>query len=98
MRRPVEPSFARALRAVRKARGISQEQFDQVSSRTYVSALERGIKQPTLAKVTTLADVLDVHPMTLLTLTYCRSLSMAEAAKLLSRVADEIESLSAAES
>lgn len=97
MKRLIEPSFARALRSVRKARGIAQEQFDQMSSRTYVSALERGIKQPTLSKVVALAEVLQVHPLTLLTLTYCGSLSKAEAARLQARVAAEIEALAAAD-
>ena len=41
-----------------------------VSSRTYISALERGLKQPTLRKVDQLATVLGLHPLTLLTLSY----------------------------
>lgn len=41
-----------------------------VSSRTYVSTLERGRKSPTLHKVDALAQVLGIHPLTLLTLAY----------------------------
>ncbi len=55
---------------VRKARGLSQEAFSDVSSRTYMSSLERGLKSPTLSKVAELCEVLDVHPLTLLTLAY----------------------------
>lgn len=72
MKRPPESDFSNALRAVRKARGYTQEDFDEVSSRVYISALERGIKQPTLPKVDALAAHLGVHPLTLLTLAYCR--------------------------
>jgi transcriptional regulator with XRE-family HTH domain len=65
-----------------------------VSSRTYVSALERGIKQPTLTKVSELAGVLGVHPLTLLTLSHCSTFSTAEATKLLTRTLNEIEAIS----
>ena len=69
MRRLSAPTFASALRAVRTALGVTQEAFEDVSSGTYVSALERGLKQPTLAKVDALAETLEVHPLTLLSLT-----------------------------
>ena len=63
-------AFPTALKAVRKARGLSQEAFSDVSSRTYLSSLERGLKSPTLSKVSDLCEVMDVHPLTLLTLAY----------------------------
>jgi len=63
-------SFPAALKAVRKARGLSQEAFSDVSSRTYLSSLERGLKSPTLSKVNDLCEAMDVHPLTLLTLAY----------------------------
>lgn len=63
-------SFPAALKMVRKARGLSQEAFSDVSSRTYMSSLERGLKSPTLSKVAELCEVMDVHPLTLLTLAY----------------------------
>jgi transcriptional regulator with XRE-family HTH domain len=62
--------FGHALRAVRKARELSQEAFGLQSSRTYVSTLERGLKSPTLNKVDELAQVMSVHPITLLALAY----------------------------
>jgi len=95
MKRPIEPNFARALRAVRRARGLAQEEFDQISSRTYISSLERGLKQPTLSKVVSLAEVLDVHPLTLLTLSFCDNLSQKEAGRVLERVSAEVAELAA---
>ena len=89
MKRVAFSAFDRALRAVRKARGVAQEEFDQVSSRTYVSALERGLKQPTLPKIDALAGVLQVHPLTLLALSYCPNHSLAEVHRLLARVEQE---------
>jgi len=93
MKRALHFDFARALRAVRRARGMAQEEFDAVSSRTYVSSLERGIKQPTLPKVNALAGVLRVHPLTLLTLSYCASTGSAELDGLLECVRAEIDEL-----
>lgn len=87
MKRPVEPQFGKALRAVRRASGLPQEAFDQVSSRTYVSALERGVKQPTLAKVAQLSAVMNVSPVALIALSFSAG-SISEARKLLA-VADE---------
>lgn len=65
-----KPSLPEALKRIRKARGLSQEAFSNVSSRTYLSSLERGLKSPTLNKLDELCEVLKVHPLTLLTLTY----------------------------
>ncbi|PKO77725.1 MAG: XRE family transcriptional regulator [Betaproteobacteria bacterium HGW-Betaproteobacteria-15] len=67
---PASNHFSRALKRARSATGRTQEDFDVVSSRTYVSTLERGGKSPTLQKVDALAHVLGLHPLTLLTLAY----------------------------
>lgn len=64
--------FSQALKTIRKARGLSQEAFSLISSRTYVSSMERGLKTPTLSKVDELAQVLGIHPLTLLTLSYTK--------------------------
>lgn len=86
----------RALRIARKAKGVPQEDFDLISSRTYVSALERGIKQPTVSKVDDLASVLKLHPLTLLALAYLERPTSAAVEKLAARVVKEIEDLGVA--
>lgn len=65
--------FAKALRVVRKHKNLTQEDFSEISSRTYLSTLERGMKSPTLDKVGDLASVLGIHPATLLLLAYSTS-------------------------
>jgi transcriptional regulator with XRE-family HTH domain len=84
------PNFAQALRALREKRGLSQEDFYEVSGRTYVSRLENDGAEPTLAKVGQLARVLGVHPLTLLTLTFCGKGTASEVDRLLANVRDEI--------
>jgi transcriptional regulator with XRE-family HTH domain len=85
-------SFAAALKTVRKARGLSQEAFSDVSSRTYMSSLERSLKSPTLSKVAELCEVMDVHPLTLLTLAYAGD-STLKADALLAQVRQELDEI-----
>ncbi|AYN20042.1 helix-turn-helix domain-containing protein [Alcaligenes aquatilis] len=82
-------SLAKALKTVRKARGLSQEAFSDVSSRTYMSSLERDLKNPTLNKLAELCQVMDVHPLTLLTLAYAGN--TREADELLMQIRQELE-------
>lgn len=85
-------SLAKALKTVRKARGLSQEAFSDVSSRTYMSTLERDLKSPTLSKLAELCEVMDVHPLTLLALAYAGD-SAQQLNKLLEQVQREAEGL-----
>lgn len=84
-------SLAKALKTVRKARGLSQEAFSDVSSRTYMSTLERDLKSPTLSKLAELCEVMDVHPLTLLTLAYAGDSTQAD--QLLAQVRLELEEI-----
>ncbi|MCW4153683.1 MAG: helix-turn-helix domain-containing protein [Pseudomonadota bacterium] len=60
-------AFGQALRRQRRDKKMSQEAFSNVSSRTYMSELERGLKNPTLDKIEELAATMGIHPLTLLT-------------------------------
>lgn len=64
-----------------------------MSSRTYVSLLERGINAPTVFKVDELVRVLGLHPLTVLALSYVDQPTEPEIALLLARVAREIAEL-----
>ena len=85
-------SLAKALKSVRKARGLSQEAFSDVSSRTYMSTLERDLKSPTLHKLAELCEVMKIHPLTLLTLAYSGD-SEQKADHLLMLVRQELKEL-----
>lgn len=71
---------------------MSQEAFSDVSSRTYMSSLERDLKSPTLHKLTELCEVMDVHPLTLLTLAFAGS-DPIKTEQLLALVRKELELL-----
>ena len=85
-------SLAKALKIVRKARGLSQEAFSDVSSRTYMSTLERDLKSPTLNKLAELCEVMEVHPLTLLTLAYAGD-DLQQVDQLLVQVRQELETV-----
>ncbi|HYF35968.1 MAG TPA: helix-turn-helix transcriptional regulator [Prosthecobacter sp.] len=56
------------LRRYRKALGLSQEELAHRANldRTYVSGMERGIRNPSVLVLQDLAGVLDIHPAKLL--------------------------------
>ena len=89
---PSKRSLPAALKMARKARGLSQEAFSDVSSRTYLSTLERGMKSPTLSKLAAISQVLTIHPLTLLMLSYTGG-SAAEMENLIARIRREISDL-----
>jgi len=88
--------IGKAIRIVRKARGLTQEDFSNISSRTYLSSLERGLKSPTLEKIDQLAAVLRVHPISLVALSKLEALDPASLQHLLERVTHELIDVSSA--
>ena len=80
------------MKTIRKARGLSQEAFSDVSSRTYMSSLERDLKSPTLNKLAELCEVMEVHPLTLLTLAYAGD-DAQRAEQLLAQVRQEMDAV-----
>ncbi len=57
-----------------------------------MSSLERDLKSPTLHKLTELCEVMEVHPLTLLTLAYAGD-SPHKADQLLAQVRQELEAI-----
>lgn len=90
----IRHAFAKALRKARKANGLTQEDFAEVSSRTYLSTLERGQKSPTLDKVHVLAQTIGIHMLSLLTLTYLYSKNELDIDSLFEKIRLEIEFIS----
>ncbi len=86
-------AFGKSLKTVRTARGLTQEDFSTVSSRTYLSTLERGLKSPTLDKIEALSETMDVHPLTLLALTYLNTQKNKRLDSLLRKIEQEVTAL-----
>lgn len=64
-------NFGKVLQKIRLKKGLSQEQlaFSCELDRTYISMLERSIRQPSLTTIVKLANALGVKPSKLLVLT-----------------------------
>ena len=58
----VTEKFGQRIRALRKERGLSQEELAELSGldRTYISGIERGIRNVALRNIETLAEALGV--------------------------------------
>lgn len=84
-------AFGLALRQFRKAKGLTQEEFSQMSSRTYLSALERGLKSPTLDKIDELSKVMGVHPVSLVAGSYLKLDAKLTSDQLLGLIRDELK-------
>jgi transcriptional regulator with XRE-family HTH domain len=59
-----EQAFGHVLRELRQRQGISQERLAQESGldRTFISLLERGLRQPSLGTILQVARALDAPP------------------------------------
>lgn len=88
----LKQAFGQALKQFRLAKGLTQEDFSSISSRTYLSTLERGLKCPTLDKLEGLASVMDVHPLSVLAATYHLKGDAGDLEALLARIRAEVGS------
>jgi transcriptional regulator with XRE-family HTH domain len=61
-------ALGQALRLHRERKGLSQEQFafEVELDRTYVSGIERGLRNPTVATLLRITGPLDISPSALL--------------------------------
>lgn len=56
--------FGQVLRELREEKNLSQEKLAEYCDldRTYISLLERGLRQPTITTVFSLSKALDIQP------------------------------------
>lgn len=61
-------AFGKVLRNERSKRGVTQEQLGELSGLhpKYISLMERGLRQPTLASILQLATALEIEASTLI--------------------------------
>ena len=63
--------FGKTLKEVRNEKGLSQEKLAEKShlDRTYISLLERGLRQPSLSTIFSISSALGIFPSELIKLT-----------------------------
>jgi transcriptional regulator with XRE-family HTH domain len=64
IRSPAHAAFGRTIRAIRNRRGVSQESLALQCGldRTYISGIERGMRNPSLTNILKIAAALDARP------------------------------------
>jgi transcriptional regulator with XRE-family HTH domain len=64
VRSEAHAAFGQAIRQTRGERGLSQEALAHASEidRTYLSGIERGMRNPSLTNILKIAAALDVRP------------------------------------
>lgn len=57
-------AFGQVLAKIRKEKGVSQEKLADICGmdRTFISLMERGLRQPSLGSILTLAEALGIAP------------------------------------
>lgn len=85
-----ENAFGEALRELRLRRNLSQQDFVGVISREHLSRLERGVSQPNLEVIRGLAQVLNIHPISLLARTFINDPDAAELRALIKIIAKDL--------
>ena len=82
-----------AFKEVRIAKNLTQEDFGVVSSRTYISTIERGLKSVTLDKLNELSNVLGVSTLTLVFMAHLKLDQSRSSEKIIKEVLSELNSI-----
>jgi len=89
----IQKALGLAIKEIRLSKQLTQEFFSDVSSRTYMSVLENGKKSPSVEKVDSLAIAMDVHPLTILTLSYLIANDTSTIDELQNKISQELKAL-----
>jgi transcriptional regulator with XRE-family HTH domain len=90
---PRQANFGRALLQLRTARGLTQEDLLMATSRRHMSRIEQGHQQPSIGTIESLAESLQIHPLSLVTAAYCPVGDSAAVQTLLQTVQADLAAL-----
>lgn len=92
-----DKAFGKAVRDIRISRGLTQEFFTDISSRTHISRLELGQSGATLNFINKIAAALNVHPLTIISLAYLNTGNVTDLSELQNVVKKDIQTLASKE-
>ena len=90
---PPQADFGRALQTLRAARGATQEDMLLATSRRHISRIEQGHQMPSIRVIESLAEGLQIHPLTLMVAAYCPEMDATSVKGLLNAVNADFEAL-----
>lgn len=85
--------FGRALQLLRAARGVTQEDMLFATSRRHISRVEQGHQVPSIRTIESLAESLQIHPLTLVAAAYCQGLEPASFNKIIKTISADLQAL-----
>lgn len=88
-----QANFGHALQQLRAARGVTQEDMLFATSRRHISRVEQGHQVPGIRVIESLAESLQIHPLTLITAAYCPTLDSASISEVLKIVKTDFRTL-----
>ncbi|MBF5037948.1 helix-turn-helix transcriptional regulator [Methylophilus sp. 13] len=92
-----DKAFGKAVKDIRISRGLTQEFFTDISSRTHISRLELGQSGATLNFINKIAAALNVHPLTIISLAYLNTGNITDLSELQNVVKKDIQTLGSKE-
>lgn len=90
----LKKAVGKAIKDVRNSKGLRQEFFSDVSSSSHISRVESGQYGATIEFIEKIAGAMDIHPLTLLTLSFLNVNDEQDAASLQQVVLKELAELS----
>ena len=90
---PPQADFGRALRQLRAARGLVQEDMLLATSRRHISRIEQGHQVPSVRTIEVLAEQMQIHPLTLIAAAYCPELDATSVSELLKTLKTDFKDL-----
>lgn len=91
MRSELKRAIGEALKSYRTIRGVSQESLGP--SQPYISNIEAGRGSASVDKIEQMANILGVHPVSVILAGYLASSEDAEREQVISRIRDELKEI-----
>jgi len=91
---PIQANFGRALKRLRLARRVTQEDLLNSTSRRHVGRIEQGHQLPSIRAIESLATSLQIHPLTLVAAAYCSELDEQSITEILNTIQEDFARLS----
>lgn len=89
----IKQAFGITFAKARKRAKLVQDDFEQVSSRSYISYIERGKVSISLEKLHELSEFVGVHPVSLLFQAYLEHDENNSALDLMSKIMDDLKNI-----
>ena len=90
---PIQANFGRALKRLRSARGVTQEDLLNSTSRRHVGRIEQGHQMPSIRAIESLATSLQIHPLTLVAAAYCSELDDQSITEIMKTIQEDFAGL-----